>query len=76
MTHALTDRETDRFEQLIDLLADRFVNARPALLRTELDGREVAVVVAVTEDGEDFRLDPLAVLVDDELNARLTPPDA
>jgi hypothetical protein len=74
MTTPLTSPETTRFDTLIGLLGNHFTNARPALLRAELDGREVAVVVAVTEDGEDFVMDPLAVIVDDELNARLAPP--
>jgi hypothetical protein len=77
MTHPLTAIETDGLDTLTDLLGGAFADARPALLRAELDGREVAVVVAVTQaaDDGDYRLDPLAILVDDDLLARLTAPE-
>lgn len=73
-TDALTEVEQVHFHELADLLAGRYSNAWPALLRASLDGLDVAVVVAVKEVGEHVDLDPVAVLVDAALFERLTPP--
>lgn len=77
MISPLTAPEKADLDKLTDLLGGAFGDARPALVRAELDGREVAVVVAVLpsdEDRDDYILDPLAILVDDDLLARITPP--
>lgn len=76
MHAALTEVEQVLFHEMVDLLAGLYSNARPALMRASLDGRDVAVVVALQhEDGDMVRADPVAVLVDEDLLGRLVPPD-
>lgn len=63
------------FHDLIDLLHLRYADAEPALMRAQLDGRDVAVIVAVVrENAEQISTTPLAVLVDGLLFEALTPP--
>lgn len=72
---ALTEAEINLFDALGAVMSGEYANARPAVVNTELDGRDVAVVVAVgQEDDGSYLLTPLAVLVDDDLRERLTPP--
>jgi len=48
------------------------MTGEPALLRAQMDGKNVAVVVEVTAEAADrTQLAPLAVLVDDEMLRRL-----
>lgn len=65
----INNEEAEVFEALVSGRYDNF-----ALARTELDGEEVAVIVAITEDDEQFNVAPLAVLVTDELFSRLKDP--
>lgn len=67
MTRALNDSERAVFEAVRDPEYTNF-----ALLNAEMDGRDVAVIVAVTTDGDQYDLGPVAVLVDDEMRDRLT----
>lgn len=49
-----------------------------ALVRSSLDGNEVAVIVHIAvvldAEGQDFILTPMAILLDDELTGRLIDP--
>lgn len=66
---ALTDAEIEAMERLEAVMTD----GRHALLRCTLDGDlEVAVVTWVEQDGDEYALWPLAVLVDETLMERLT----
>lgn len=46
-----------------------------AVVSSELDGIETAVIVAVDRDGSEYVMSPLAVLVNDEISAKLANPD-
>lgn len=62
----LTDHEVALFGRIYAM------SGEPALLRVQMDGRDVAVVVEVTAEAEDrTQLAPLAVLVDAEILGRL-----
>lgn len=76
MHEALTEVEKVNFHNLVDLLTGAFGNAEPALMRASLNGRDVAVVVAIQDEGADgYRTDPVAVLVDRDVFRMLVPPD-
>jgi hypothetical protein len=66
----LTDEQAQVFH---DLTSGRFSNF--ALVSSALDGKPVAVIAAVHQvsDDEQF-VEPLAILVDDDLFGRLTDP--
>lgn len=72
MTTPINGDETETFDFLGALLSGG-TDYRPALLRSEMDGRDVAVVVAVDANGAEVDMWPCAVLVDEALFARLKP---
>lgn len=70
---AITEAERATFDDLLTLAGSDAV----ALVNTELDGRDVAVVcaiVAAPDDSGDSIITPYAILVDDDLMARLAQP--
>jgi hypothetical protein len=67
VSRPLTDDEREIF--------DAVQNAgNIALVQTQFDGEETAVIAAVYEDGDERIMEPLAVLVTDAIMARLMNP--
>lgn len=69
----ITKEEKNVFEAITSGKYENFV-----LVSTEFDGVETAVIAAVSQDGEDMRIEPLAILVKPEffkklLNPAITP---
>jgi hypothetical protein len=75
-TEALTEAEKLRMEQLEALCRGEYSDARPEVVRVEHEGRQRAVVVAVKrlEDGSVF-LDPVAMLIDEEMAEAISLPE-
>ena len=67
----ISKEESEVFEALI---GGKYTNF--ALMSTEFDGVETAVIVAVSKEGENVMLEPIAILVKPELFDRLVQPDA
>lgn len=77
--NALAISEDDRqtYETIVQLLADAFINADPALVSTTLtDGTPVTVIAAVGNDDSNglVAVTPLAILVTGPIVDRLAPP--
>lgn len=51
------------------------VAANNVLVRTQLDGKGVAVICGYLPESDGVFLQPLALVIGDDLMARLTPPD-
>lgn len=66
----LTDEEFAKFEYMREVPPQYL-----PLVRAQLDGKDVAVIAASYDDGNAVNLEPLAVLVNDEILSRLTPPE-
>lgn len=69
---ALSDESVETFE-LIQAALD---TGALALVSTALNGEPVAALSVIQFDGETYTVQPVAILVNDELFARLTPPDS
>lgn len=69
MLDKLTEEETEVFEAIRDEKYDNF-----ALVRSHLDGEDVAVIATVNGDDDDVIITPLAVLVTDKIMDRLVDP--
>lgn len=72
---AMTNRPLTNSERSVfnDITSGDYDNL--ALIRTQLDGRDVAAIAAVMSDGGEYQVLPVAILVNDELFARMTAPD-
>lgn len=66
-TESLTDEQKEVFEAIKGA-------ANIALVSTTFNGEPTAAIAAVTMDGEDYVITPLAVLVTDSMMANLTDP--
>ena len=77
MFEPITEDEQVQFDRLVDATNGRFANARIALMRVQFDNEDAAAVVILSqsEDGSEQFTTPVALLVDDTLFERLTPPD-
>ena len=77
MFEPITEDEQVQFDRLVDATIGRFTNARIALMRVQFDNEDAAAVVILSqsEDGSEQFTTPIALLVDDTLFERLTPPD-
>ncbi len=75
-TAALTQAEKLRMERLEALCKGEYTDAQPEVVRVEHEGKQRAVVVAVKQlpDGS-VLLDPMALLVDEEMAKELTLPE-
>lgn len=74
----LTEAESEAYDRALYLLteAHRDHGIRPCLIRSALDGTSVACMAVAWPADEDGRtmLEPLAILVSEEIMARLTDP--
>ena len=67
MSRPLTSQERETFHAIQDA-------SNIALIQTKFDGEDTAVIVAINEEGGEFLVTPLAVLVTDAVMARLSDP--
>lgn len=70
MPRPLTEEERETFRYIT---ADS-CSPGIALVQTQFDGEETAVIACITEDNGEYQIEPLAVLVTDAIMARLTDP--
>lgn len=70
----LAEHESELFDRLCDLRKGSRGDStqRIALVRGGLDDDEVAIVCCVSKAGEVYHVEPLAILVDEEILTRLT----
>lgn len=73
---ALTDADEDRFQQMVAACVGGAMGSLElSVVRSQLDGRDVAVVVVIEDvDGDNVRITPVAVLIDDDTFDRLRDP--
>jgi hypothetical protein len=67
MARPLTDRESKVFDAITGA-------SNIALVQCKFDGEETAVIAVVNEDGDDYVITPLAVLLTESMFGKLTDP--
>lgn len=75
MSTPLNDAESNAFDYIVALVNDQIQGQTVALVRSTMNGRDVALLSAVSEleDGG-ARVSPLAIIVDDQFFSELSEP--
>lgn len=73
MSEPLTPQEEEAFNALGGLMTQKSDTWEPAAMRATLDGEDVTAVVAVNRQGDSVEAIPMAIMVNNDLLARLEP---